>query len=379
MGRKEISQSQRDDAVHLVVAEGHTVRQVCQLMDVGPTALRRWLAIHEEAKSTGVHAPTAADDRRRIVELESQVLQLKEERELFKKIHRLLRSGERSPTAVIDELKEAYPVSRLCEAMEYPRSSYYAKRAEEVQPAVADPALVARVKQIHRQSRGSYGTRRMAAELGRQGMPTGRYRARTLMRQAGLWAERVRRHVYRTASKAAVPAPNRLERQFNVARPDQVWVGDITFVPTRQGWLYLAVVVDLYARRIVGWAFSTRPNAQLAVAALDMAIRERKPSGNLMFHSDQGAQYNSFDFLGRLKALGITQSMSRRGNCWDNAVAERVFATLKTEWVTSTYSNRDEAQSDITVFLTSYYNYRRLHAANGQVPPAIYEMMAARK
>lgn len=280
---------------------------------------------------------------------------------------------------MIDELKGAYSVTQLCDAMDYPRSSYYAGRGAEERPAPEEPVAVASVRQIHRQSRGSYGTRRMAAELARQGMPTGRYRARTLMKMAGVWAERVRRRTFRRANKTTTPAPNRLEQQFNVARPNQAWVGDITFLPTRQGWLYLAIVVDLYARRIVGWAFSKQPNTKLVLAALDRAVRERKPSGELMFHSDQGAQYNSFGFIRRLQDLGITQSMSRKGHCWDNAVAERVFASLKTEWMKRTYDTRHDAETDATVFLTSYYNYRRLHAANGQVPPAIHEMLTARK
>jgi len=280
---------------------------------------------------------------------------------------------------VIDELKGAYPVTQLCEVMGYPRSSYYAGRAAEERPAPVEPPAVASVRQIHRQSRGSYGTRRMAAELARQGVPTGRYRARTLMKKAGVWAKRVHPLTFRRANKTTTPAPNLLQQQFNVARPNQVWVGDITFLPTRQGWLYLAIVVDLYARRIVGWAFSTQPNANLALAALDMAVKQRKPSGELMFHSDQGAQYNSFGFIRRLQGLGITQSMSRKGCCWDNAVAERVFASLKTEWMQRTYDTRQEAESDATTFLTSYYNYRRLHAANGQVPPAIHELLTGRK
>ena len=165
---------------------------------------------------------------------------------------------------MIDELKKAHAVTQICDAMEYPRSSYYAGRGAEERPAPEQPKAVASVRQIHRQSRGSYGTRRMAAELARQGMPTGRYRARTLMKKAGVWAERVRRHSYRRASKATVPAPNLLQQQFNVARPNQVWVGDITFLPTRQGWLYLAIVVDLYARRIVGWAGRLDGNCALA-------------------------------------------------------------------------------------------------------------------
>lgn len=280
---------------------------------------------------------------------------------------------------MIDELKGAYPVTQLCEVMGYPRSSYYAGRGAEERPAPVEPPAVASVRQIHRQSRGSYGTRRVAAELARQGVPTGRYRARTLMKKAGVWAERVHRLTFRRANKTTTPAPNLLQQQFNVARPNQVWVGDITFLPTRQGWLYLAIVVDLYARRIVGWAFSTQPNAHLALAALDMAVKQRKPSGDLMFHSDQGAQYNSFGFIRRLQGLGITQSMSRKGHCWDNAVAERVFASLKTEWMQRTYDTRQEAESDAKTFLTSYYNYWRLHAANGQVPPAIHELVTGRK
>jgi len=274
---------------------------------------------------------------------------------------------------VIDELKKAHTIKQLCTALEYSRSSYYAWRRAQQTPKNVDEVRVAMVKQIHRQTRRSYGTRRIAAELCRQGMPVGRHRARTLMRQAGIWGDRRRRPTYRRADQPAATAANRLARQFQVARPDEVWVGDITFIPTRQGWLYLAIVVDLYARRIVGWAFSTTPNTELAWAALRVAIAARRPAAGLMFHSDQGAQYTSIGFVQRLGLYGIVQSMSRRGNCWDNAVAERVFATLKREWIEGTYPSRYEAEKDISLFLRSYYNHHRLHAAAGQLPPAVFE------
>jgi putative transposase len=279
---------------------------------------------------------------------------------------------------VIDELKKAHSIKQLCALLEHPRSSYYAWRRARQAPRNIDAMHLAMVKHIHRQTRRSYGTRRMAAELRRRGVAVGRHRARTLMRQAGIWGDRRRRgHAYRRAEQPAATAANHLDRHFEVARPNQVWVGDITFIPTRQGWLYLAIVVDLYARRIVGWAFSAQPTMELAWAALQRAIDTRRPDVGLMFHSDQGVQYTSVAFVQRLRRHGIVQSMSRRGNCWDNAVAERVFATLKREWIEGIYADRQHAEEDLSVFLCSFYNHHRLHAAAGQLPPAVFEAMAA--
>ena len=162
------------------------------------------------------------------------------------------------------------------------------------------------------------------------------------------------------------------------AAPNITWAGDITYLPTRKGWLYLAIVVDLYARRIVGWSFSATPDTALALGALKQAVQARKPASGLLFHSDQGCQYTSIAFVERLKQLGITQSMSRRGNCWDNAVVERIFRTLKHEWMQSTpYHDHAQAQADLLPFLSSWYNHRRLHSAIGMRPPAIVDAMAA--
>ena len=276
---------------------------------------------------------------------------------------------------MIDELKKAYPITTLCAAMDYPRSSYYASRRMEAD-AGAEELVLTRVRAIHQRTRGSYGSRRMSVELARQGLRIGRHKARSLMRRAGVEVVRVRRsHRYGAAVGGVVP--NRLERQFKVARPNRVWVSDITSVATGQGWVHLAIVVDLFARRIVGWAIAPHATTTLVLKALEMAVQTRHPGQGLMFHSDQGSQYTSSHLAQRLQALRIVQSMSRRGNCWDNAVAERVFAALKTEWLRSTYASRSDATADITTFVTTYYNHYRLHSAIGQTPPALYEALAA--
>lgn len=277
---------------------------------------------------------------------------------------------------MIQELGKAASIRLVCELMDYPRSSYYAWQQRQ---GVIDHALlgqVAQVRQIHHAHRGSYGSRRMAAELGRQGLQVGRHRARTLMRRAGVQARQVRRHKYQHLGPEALTVANVLARQFKPTAINQVWAGDITYIPTRQGWLYLAIVVDLYARRIVGWAHSHHADAWLAVGALRKAWAERKPAAGLLFHSDQGRQYTSHALAEQLRDRGIIQSMSRKGNCWDNAVVERVFASLKTEWLEKTYSTRMEAAQEVDQFV-DWYNHRRLHTANGLIPPAHREALAA--
>jgi putative transposase len=278
---------------------------------------------------------------------------------------------------VIDVLKEAYPVSVLCQLMEVARSSYYAARHRRGRVRI-DPAQLAQVRQIHAASRHSYGSRRMACELTHQGTPIGRHRARTLMRQAGVWGHKKRRHRYRASGPAASVAPNRLDRHFQPAAPNQVWAGDVTYIATRQGWLYLAIVVDLYARRIVGMALSRHADATLVTRALTQAWNARRPASGLMFHSDQGATYTSEQFVAALARYGMVQSMSRRGNCWDNAVVERVFRSLKHEWVSGqVYHNHEEATRDIEAYL-AFYNHRRWHAAIGQRIPAVVDAMAGK-
>lgn len=197
------------------------------------------------------------------------------------------------------------------------------------------------------------------------------------MSEAGLVSKQPGAHKYKVAKHERPDIPNRLERAFKVAAPNQVWCGDITYIWTRQGWMYLAVIIDLYARRVVGWSISKHPNADLVVSALTRAYQQRgKPSG-VMFHSDQGSQYGSLKFRRRLWRYRMEQSMSRRGNCWDNAPMERLFRSLKSEWVPGMgYADLATAERDVGQYLMSYYNRYRPHSYNsGRSPVAAEEQL----
>ncbi len=194
------------------------------------------------------------------------------------------------------------------------------------------------------------------------------------MREAKLAVARRRTHRYRKAEGEALVAPNLLERRFDPGAINRVWAGDITYVRTRQGWSYLAIVMDLHSRRIVGWAFALQADTELVIQALHQARRSRRPAAGLMFHSDQGCQYTSERFVSDLKANGIVQSMSRKGSCWDNAVVERFFRSLKSEWIgEQEYGSHEQAQRDITGYIADFYNYRRIHSAANNLPPVRYE------
>jgi len=203
-----------------------------------------------------------------------------------------------------------------------------------------------------------------------EGIGIGRFKVRKLMSEAGLICK-PGPHAYKQATVERPDIPNRLNREFAASMPNQVWCGDITYVWTAGQWCYLAVVIDLYSRRVIGWSLSSSPNAELVVSALDMAYELRgKPKG-VMFHSDQGSQYASRLFRQRLWRYRLEQSMSRRGNCWDNAPMERVFRSLKSEWIPPTgYTTLIQARQDITYYLMNYYNWQRPHQYNAGLPPA---------
>jgi putative transposase len=234
--------------------------------------------------------------------------------------------------------------------------------------------LKAMVNQAFKQSRSSAGSRSIKTQLNGDGIEIGRYKVRMLMKESGLISKQPGPHAYKHAPVEHVEIPNVLDRQFEVAAPDQVWCGDITYIWTGSHWSYLAVVLDLYARRVVGWALSDTPNAELTIKALEHAYQLRGQPTGVMFHSDQGCQYTSLRFRQRLWRYQMTQSMSRRGNCWDNAPMERLFRSLKTEWIPGTgYGSTREARKDIGLYLMGYYNHRRPHTANGGMAPAVAE------
>jgi putative transposase len=279
----------------------------------------------------------------------------------------------------ISAQKAHFPVEFMCEQLEVSRSGFYAWRERpESARQQEDTQLAAEVAQAHRDSRGTYGSPRVHAELQAQGRKVSRKRVARLMGEQKLAARRRRRSVRTTDSHHRHPvAANILERDFSPGKPNCTWATDITYVWTGEGWLYLAVVLDLFSRRVVGWAMSEHIDTPLVLGALEMALQGRLPPKGLIHHSDRGSQYASGEYQRALSSRGIHCSMSRKGNCWDNAVAESFFSSLKMELVyLMDFSTRHQARSAIFEYIEVFYNRRRRHSSLGYVSPLEYERAA---
>lgn len=273
-----------------------------------------------------------------------------------------------------------FAVGLMCSALGVSRAGYYAWRDRPASSRErANDQLLQQIRAAHQRSRGTYGSPRIAHELRAQGHRVGENRVAELMRTAQIRAKSARKWRATTNSAHRLPvADNTLDRQFTVAHPNRVWAGDLTYVWTAQGWLYLAVVIDLYSRSVIGWAMSDRMCADLATQALTMALWRRKPHrGGLLYHSDRGVQYAAREYQRLLAEHGIACSMSRKANCWDNAVVESFFHTLKVELVHHRrYLTRDEARQDIFEWIEVFYNRARRHSTLGYRSPAEFEAMA---
>ena len=267
----------------------------------------------------------------------------------------------------------------MCRVLEVAPAGYYAwsKRSSPCLRAIADERLMLNIRIAYRASHGTYGAPRVRRDLCDEGFRVGQKRVARLMRRDGLVGRLPRKFVRTTDSNHSFPtAPNRLDRQFAVSGVaiNQVWVSDITYVPTRQGWLYLAIVLDLASRRVVGWAMHTTMDAALTRTALHMAIATRRPPPGLLHHSDRGVQYACQEYRALLAAHGIEASMSRTGDCWDNAVAESFFATLELELILrNDWLTRDAARQAIFAYIETWYNRKRRHSTLNYVSPAQYE------
>jgi putative transposase len=278
---------------------------------------------------------------------------------------------------LIDAEKAQYPIDVLCAALEVSRSGYYAwKRRPAPTRVKADEQLGVEIVAIHRRSRGTYGSPRVHAELRAKDRRVGKKRVERLMRENGIAAQRKRRFRRTTDSNHERPiAPNVLDRNFDQAAPNKVWVTDVTYIFTAEGWLYLAVMLDLFSRRVVGWATSDTNDRLLALDALYQAVRARRPRAGLVHHSDRGSPYASEEYRDALRDRGITASMSRTGDCWDNAVAESFFATLKGELVDhERYLTRAAAVASIGDYIEKFYNIQRRHSHLGYVSPIEFEL-----
>lgn len=264
----------------------------------------------------------------------------------------------------------------MCKVLKVSRSCYYAWcQADGSARAQEKNELSTHIKAIFEKSKSNYGSRRIRKKLLSMGFIISRRRVRKIMKELNINCKTKPKFKVTTDSKHSNPvAPNILNRQFDVASPNRVYVGDITYIWTNEGWLYLATVIDLFSRQVVGWSMNHRMTATLVNDALTSAIWKRKPADGLLWHTDRGSQYASESHRSLIKAHGIVQSMSRKGNCWDNSVAESFFKTLKTELVYHcNFKTRDEAKQAIFEYIEIFYNRERLHSANDYMSPVEYE------
>ena len=280
----------------------------------------------------------------------------------------------------IDTNRPRFSVARMCDLLSVSRSGYYAwcDRSES-RRSRENRRLLALIRTIHQESDCSYGSPRVWRELRFLGETCGENRVSRLMRQDELETvyKRRRRPIGRKA-KAETVAENLLEQDFSAAAPNRSWTADITYIPTGEGWLFLAVVMDLFSRRIVGWAMDRRATRHLVIDALKMAVKCRRPSGEVIHHSDRGPQYGSFDFQKELELAGVTCSMSSTGNCYDNAAMESFFGTLKVECIRNQrYQTREQARTDLFEWIESWYNRKRRHSYLGYVSPVEFEQKVA--
>jgi putative transposase len=277
--------------------------------------------------------------------------------------------------AAMHRHRAEYAIRMMCRILGVSRSGYYDwvdRPASE--RAQRHRALTEQIRYFHQASRENYGAPRIRKDLVEKGETVGENTVALLMRRAQIVPKTVRKYRVTTDSRKTTPAPNLLDQQFTAARPDERWVSDVTFIQTREGWLYLAVILDLFSRAVVGWAMHSRMKTDLVTDALKMALMRRKVHSPLLLHSDQGSQYAAADYQAVLAARNIQCSMSRKGNCWDNAVAESFFHSLKTELVHhEDYHNRSEARASIFEYIEVFYNRQRRHSYLGQIAPLTFE------
>ena len=279
--------------------------------------------------------------------------------------------------AFIEQHRQAFSVQQMCQVLGVSSSGYYAFRKRK--PSIRskkDQCLPVHVRAAHRASRETYGVRRIYHELQAQGIDVGVYRIRRLMREAGLKVKSRRPYKVTTKRDSRLPIrENILNREFGAKQPDRKWVADFTYIATDQGWLYLATVMDLFSRKIVGWSMQPRMSKARVKDALEMALMRRCPQAGLLHHSDQGSQYASFDYQKVLADHCIQVSMSRTGNCYDNAVIESFFATLKTECIDRRYPTRDDARRSLFDYIEVWYNRSRRHSSLDYLSPDEYERL----
>ncbi|EKY8363993.1 IS3 family transposase [Salmonella enterica] len=372
MSGKRYPEEFKIEAVKQVVDRGHSVSSVATRLDITTHSLYAWIKKYGPESSTHKEQSDAQSEIRR---LQKELKRVTDERDIFKKSRGVLRKAVRLRYAFIRDNTCCWPVRLLCRVLNVHPSGFYSwLQQPHSQRHQADLRLAGQIKQFWLESGCVYGYRKIHLDLRDSGQQCGVNRVWRLMKRVGIKAQVGYRSPRARKGEVSIVSPNRLQRQFNPDAPDERWVTDITYIRTHEGWLYLAVVVDLFSRKIIGWSMQSRMTKDIVLNALLMAVWRRNPQKQVLVHSEQGSQYTSHEWQSFLKSHGLEGSMSRRGNCHDNAVAESFFQLLKRERIKKKiYGTREEARSDIFDYIEMFYNSKRRHGSSDQMSPTEYE------
>ncbi|QPF72619.1 IS3 family transposase [Roseateles sp. DAIF2] len=361
------------EAVKQITERGHRVADVSARIGVSQHSLYKWIKVYSAPGAERQAQVSQAEELRR---LKAELRRVTEERDIPKKGRRVLCQTVRVRYAFIKAHEAQYSVRRMCKVMQVHPSGYYAWRAEpQSARAKDDLRLTGLLKQAWLESGGVYGYRKLTLDMRDLGERCGKHRVARLLKLEGLRSQTgYRRRPGVRGGRPAVVAPNHLQRQFTAAEPNQSWVTDITYIRTHEGWLYLAVVVDLFSRQVVGWSMGSRIDTSLVLDALLMALWRRQPRQAVTVHSDQGCQFTGHEWQTFLRDHNLVSSMSRRGNCHDNAVAESFFQLLKRERIRrQVYATRNDARADVFNYIEMFYNPKRRHGTAGDTSPVEFE------
>ncbi|HDR9488435.1 TPA: IS3 family transposase [Burkholderia aenigmatica] len=355
------------------VKDGQGFAVVARELGMSEQTLRNWVKAEAAGKLNGAGTKPVTPEQMELSRMRAEIKRLQMELEIGKKSGSILREGPAVRYAWIDQQVGQYPLSSLCGVLSVSVNGYRAwtRGGKSGRTRLTDTQLLTLIRTVHAEVKGAYGSPRMTEEIRDRGFPASKERVERLMREHGIRARHKRRYRVTTDSKHKLPvAPNLLNREFTPAAPNQVFSSDITYIWTDEGWLYLAVVLDLFNREVVGWSIKPRMTADLVTDALTMAWFRRRPAPGALCHSDRGSQYASHEFQRKLSAYGMRCSMSRKGNCWDNAPTESFFNSLKNERVHATrYRTHQDAKADLFEYIEVFYNRSRRHSSLGFVSP----------
>ncbi|WP_102531010.1 IS3 family transposase [Shewanella sp. 10N.286.52.B9] len=369
---KSYPQAFKDEAVLMVLEQGYSVAEAAKSLGVSTSLLYNWKEKHQ-AQQQGIALEESERDELKRLRRENKELRM--EKEIPKKGKRLLCERHEVKFRFIKQHSSLFPIALLSRVMNVSKSGYYDWHKRPVNVINLETLKLYRlVRQLFKQSRGSLGNREMVKKLRKEGYQVGRYLVRKIMYRLRLKATQRRAYKVTTQRKHSdAVADNLLNMNFNPVSANQIWAGDVTYLKTGEGWMYLAVVMDLYSRRIVEWHIDKRMTTDLISKALMKAYNLRQPARGLVFHSDRGSQYTSKQFGKLLSTYGIQASMGDVGACWDNAVVERFFGSLKHDWVFKVAQpTREFMKQDVAAYM-KYYNLERLHSANGDLSPVEFE------